>query len=330
MVADAARRLREDGCQHETEEEDDKREEGAKAADGIERCWVVNGRDTKEAHTKEHGAPNVPGLPKMKQAQGDERKRNEKRGEAMQARANGTKHMAAVQLAHREQVHGSHEQTDPCGAANGRKEKRAGVHAGVQDGVEKSLQQRHAESDVGVIEIREARHKFRMNDSIEKSRDGEDETDERARSANIKEGAVGANGGADQNESAERANERRKGKEVRIAGANVMMAAGKEVAEFVGKKNGEQREGEGEAREESGRMLVEKFVRVDKLVERGSEILGIRVGELSAGGEAGAKREQEQDACEYKSSGGRARRNGQVLRPEEGFGAPIHMDWDGA
>ena len=47
-----------------------------------------------------------------------------------------------------------------------------------------------------------------------------------------------------------------------------MMAAGKEVAEFVGKKNGEQREGEREAREESGRVLVEKFVRVDKLVER--------------------------------------------------------------
>ena len=49
-----------------------------------------------------------------------------------------------------------------------------------------------------------------------------------------------------------------------------MMAAGKEVTEFVGKKNGEQREGEREARKESGRMLVEKFVRADKLIERGS------------------------------------------------------------
>jgi len=104
----------------------------------------------------------------------------------MQARANGTKHMAAVQLAHREQVHGSHEQTDPCGAANGRKEKRAGLNAGMKEGVEKSHQHRHAESDVGVIEIRETRHEFRMNDSVEKSRDGEDEAHERARSANIK------------------------------------------------------------------------------------------------------------------------------------------------
>src|SRR6266478_6561156 len=269
MVADAAKKLREDGCQHETEEKNDEREEGAEAAKGIERRWVVNGRDTKQSHAKEHGAPNVPGLPEMKQAQGDESKRYKKGGKAMQARADGTKDMAAIQLAHGEQIHGSHKQTDPCGTADGRKEKRAGVNAGVQEGVEKSQQQGHAKGDVGVIEIRETRHEFCMNDSVEKSRDGKDEAHKRARSANIKEGAVGTNGGADQDESAERANERWKGKEVRIAGANVMKAAGKEVAEFVGKKNGEKREGEGEARKESGRMLVEKFVGADKLVERG-------------------------------------------------------------
>ncbi len=178
--------------------------------------------------------------------------------------------MAAVQLTNREQVQGSHEQANPCGTADGREEQRAGVNTGVQESMKKSQQQRHAEGDVGVIEIRETRHEFCMNDPVEKSRDGKDEAHKRARSANIKEGAVGADGGADQNESAERANERWKRKEVRIAGANVMMAAGEEVAEFVGKKNGEQREGEGETHEEPGRMLVEKFVGVDKLVERGS------------------------------------------------------------
>ncbi len=136
--ADAARTLGEDGCQHEAEEEDEEREEGAEAANGIEWRWVVDGRDTKQAHTKKHGAPDVPGLPEMKQAQGDESKRYKKRGEAMQARANGTEDMAAIQLAHGEQVHRSHEQTDPCGAADGGKEKRAGVNAGMQEGVEKS------------------------------------------------------------------------------------------------------------------------------------------------------------------------------------------------
>ena len=259
-----------DRSKHETKEEDDEREEGAEAAKGIEWRGVVNGLDRKEPHTKKHGAPDVPGWPEMKQAQADESKRYEKRGKAMQARADGTEDMATVQLAHGEQVQGSHEQTDPCGAADGRKEQRAGVHAGVQEGVKKSQQQRHAEGDVGVIEICETRHEFRMNDSVEKGRNSEDEAHKRSRSAYIKEGAVGANGGADQDESAERANERRKGKEVRIAGADVMMSAGEEVAEFVSKKNGEQREREGEACKESGRMLVKEFICVGKLVERGS------------------------------------------------------------
>ena len=112
----------------------------------------------------------------------------------MQARADGTQDMAAVQLADGEQVQGSHEQTNPCGAADGRKEQRAGVHAGVLEGVKKSQQQRHAEGDLGLVEIRETRHEFRMNDSVEKSRNGKDEAHKRARSANIKEGAIGTNG----------------------------------------------------------------------------------------------------------------------------------------
>jgi len=238
--------------------------------------------------------------------------------------------MAAVQLTDREQVQRSHEQTDPCRAADGRKEKRAGVDAGVQEGVEKSQQQRHAEGHVGVIEIREAWHEFRMNDAVEKSRDCKEEAHERARSANIKECAVGADGGANQNESAERAYERRKRKEIRIAGANVMMAAGKEVAEFVGKKNGEQRKGKREARKEPGRMLVEKFVGVDKLVERGSQVLGIRAGELSAGCETSAKRKKEQAGGGQEGSGWGARRNGKGLGLHEGIGTPIHVNRDGS
>jgi hypothetical protein len=155
--------------------------------------------------------------------------------------------MAAIQLANREQVHGRYEQTDPCGAADGRQEKRTGIDAGMHDGVEKSQQQWHAKGDIGMIQICETRHEFRVKNSIEESRDGEDEPHERTGGANIEEGAVGANRGANQDESAESANERRKGKEIRIAGANVVMAASEEVAEFMGEKNGEQREGERKA-----------------------------------------------------------------------------------
>ena len=41
-----------DGRQHETQEEDDKCEEGAEAANGIERLGVVNGRDAQKAHSE--------------------------------------------------------------------------------------------------------------------------------------------------------------------------------------------------------------------------------------------------------------------------------------
>ena len=108
-----------------------------------------------------------------------------------------------------------------------------------------------------------------------------------------------------------------------------MMTTGEEVAEFVSKKNGQQREGEREAGKESGRMLVKEFVGVKKFVGRGGQILRIRIRKLSAGGEASAKGEKEQNAGEYKSFGWWARRNGKVLRPQEGLGAPIQMDWDG-
>ena len=170
----------EDGSQHEAEKEDDECEERAEAAKGVKRCWVVDGLDTKESQSEQQGTPEIPGLPEMKQAQSDESKRYEKRGKTMQARADGTEDMAAVQLADGEQVHRSHEQTNPCGTANGRKEQRAGVNTGVQESVKKSQQQRNAEGDVGVIEIGETRHEFRMNDSVEKSRNGEDEAHKRA------------------------------------------------------------------------------------------------------------------------------------------------------
>jgi hypothetical protein len=155
--------------------------------------------------------------------------------------------MTAIQLANWEQVHGRYEQTDPCGAADGRQEKRTGIDGGMHDGVEKPQQQWHAKGDVGMTEVRETWHEFRVKDSIKEGGDGKDEPHERTRGANIEKGAVGANRGANQDESAEGANERREGKEIGIAGANVVMAASEEVAEFMGEKNGEQREGERKA-----------------------------------------------------------------------------------
>ena len=70
-----------------------------------------------------------------------------------------------------------------------------------------------------------------------------------------------------------------------------MVAAGEEMAEFVGQKNGEQGEGEGEASGEARGMLVEEFEGADKFVEGDGFILRVGDGELSAGNEAGAERE---------------------------------------
>ena len=139
---------------------------------------------------------------------------------------------------------------------------------------------------------------FRVENAVGECGNGENETDERAGSADVEECAGGANRRTNQDESAEGADERGEGNEERIAGANVMMAAGEEMAEFVGEKNGEQSEGEGEAGGEAGGMLVEKFEGANEFVEGDGLIVGVGDGELRAGDEAGAKSEEEENAGE--------------------------------
>ncbi len=86
-----------------------------------------------------------------------------------------------------------------------------------------------------------------MKDAEDERGDRDDKADERAGGADVEERAGGANGRTDEDERAQGADECGEGDEERIAGANVVVAAGEEVAEFVGEKNGEEREGEGEA-----------------------------------------------------------------------------------
>lgn len=66
--------------------------------------------------------------------------------------------------------------------------------------------------------------------TIEEGRNCKSKSDERAGRADIEEGAGGANGRTDHDEGAKGADERRKGNEEGVAGVNVMMAAGEEVA----------------------------------------------------------------------------------------------------
>jgi hypothetical protein len=89
------------------------------------------------------------------------------------------------------------------------------------------------------LQVGEAGNNFCVQDAVGEGGDGKNKSHERAGSADVEESAGGADGGTNEDECAKRANERREGNEERVAGTNVMVAAGEEMAEFVGQENSE-------------------------------------------------------------------------------------------
>lgn len=182
--------------------------------------------------------------------------------------------MAAVQLCCGKEIERGGEQPNPGSTADGVKQESAGRNARpVEQGGEKTEQQWGSENDVRALCIGEARNDLRVQDTVGESRNCENEAHERARAANIKESTRRANRGTNQDEGAESANQRRKGNEERVAGANAVMAAGEEVAEFMCEENREQSESEREPRSKSGGMFVEETEGAGKIVERGRLIV---------------------------------------------------------
>jgi len=159
----------------------------------------------------------------------------------------------------------------------------------MQPGSEEAQQKRSAEGQVDVTRIVKARNDLRMENAEGERRNRQNESHEGTGSAHVKECTSGTNRRTSQNERAERANERRKGNKKRVGGADVMVAAGKKMAELMDEQNGEKSEGEGQARSEGRGMFVKKCESVEKPVERNSLILSISDGKLSAGDQAGAK-----------------------------------------
>jgi len=156
----------------------------------------------------------------------------------------------------------------------------------------------------------------------------QNETYERTRSSDVKECASGANRGTNKNERSKSAHERRKGNEKRVAGANVMMTTGKEMAELMREQDGEQSEGERQAGGKSWWVFVKKGEGAQKLIERNGLILRVGEGELGAGNEAGAKSEEKKNTGKIKRFKRRARRNSRrwlAIR----IGAPIQVDRNG-
>jgi hypothetical protein len=84
----------------------------------------------------------------------------------------------------------------------------------------------------------------------------------------------------------------------------VVVAAGEKMAEFVGEEDGHQSEGEGEAGGEGEGIFVEESERAEKFVGGEGLVLGVGGGELRAGDEAGAEREEEEEASEEQHFSG--------------------------
>jgi len=74
----------------------------------------------------------------------------------------------------------------------------------------------------------------------------------------------------------------------------MMVAAGKEMAQFVGEKNRQEGGREGQASEKACGILVEESEGAKKLVNGSSLIVGVGDGELRARGQAGAERHEKQ------------------------------------
>jgi hypothetical protein len=201
----------------------------------------------------------------------------------VEASAERAQNVATIKLRDGQEVERSSEKSNPGGAANGIEQERARMNTRMQDGSEKSQQERSAEGQIDVTSVVESRNNFGVEHAVGQRGNRENKADKRTRSSDVKERTSGANRGTNQNEGAKGAHERGKGHKKRIAGADVMMTAGKEMAELMGEQNREQSEGEGQTGGESRGVFVKESEGVEKLVERNSLILSVGDGELSSG-----------------------------------------------
>jgi hypothetical protein len=182
-----------------------------------------------------------------------------------------------------------------------------------------------AEDEIGVVVRGQAGNEAGMRNTKNQSGNCKKEADEGAGSADVEEGAVGANGRTDDDERTEGANGRREGNEERVAGANMMVTAGEEVAEFVSEKNDEESKSKRETRREGGGMAVKEREIADELVDGGFPIVSEGEGELRAGNEAGAESEKKKQNGEEQRFERGMSADGRKERSVGGKRAPVKM-----
>jgi hypothetical protein len=152
-----------------------------------------------------------------------------------------------------------------------------------------------------VIWIGEAGHDFGMQDAEEERGHGDDEADERAGGADVKERSARADRRANHDEGAESADQRWKRNEIGIGGMDVVMAAGEVMAKFVDEEDGEERQRERQATDQCEWMFVEQRECVQKFIEVDGFIFSVSCREVRAGDEASAECDEEKQNREQKS-----------------------------
>jgi hypothetical protein len=231
----------------------------------------------------------------------------------MSAPTKGTKNVTAIELARGQEIERGCEEPDPGGAADRVEEEVACVDAGMKDGCEEAQDKRNAEDDLGMSGIRESRNNSGVKNSIKERGNGQEEADERARRANVEQGARGANRGSDEDKGAKSADERGSRYEERVAGANVVMAASEEMAKLMRQKNCHERQGEWEAAQKGGGMAIEKCKGANELIDRDGLIVCVGGGKLRASGKASTQREKKERDGEKQGLEGRAGANGGIV-----------------
>ena len=141
-------------------------------------------------------------------------------------------------------------------------------NAGAQPRFEQPLDERLSEhrSEIGSS----GGNHFRVHDGDGQGGHGDHETDQRAGQRHIEKRSAVNDRRADADERAQRADQRGSGHKERIRRANVVVAAGEEMAELVRQQNAEQRAGERNARQEQPRLAKRPEISGIKFVERGS------------------------------------------------------------
>ena len=159
----------------------------------------------------------------------------------MSARTQRTKDVAAIELARGQEIQRSGEEPDPGGAAYGMEKEIDGVYAGMKDGRKEMQEQWNAEDDVGMGGVRESGNNLGVENSVNQCGNGENEADQRARRADIEQGASGTDRRANKDKRAKGADESGSGNKEGVAGADMVMAAGEEMAKFMRQENRHER-----------------------------------------------------------------------------------------